>query len=113
MAEKAKQQEREAAGRAAQDGQAGHEATHVVQQSADVYQYDQATTMIRTCKTNIEAATKSGDLEINNSVSAETRSKIGAAIAAMLLPMMPSKKKFYGTLLSYIPLDGITGFCKS
>lgn len=110
MAEKAKQEEKEAADRAAQDNQAGHEATHVVQQSGDVHQYDQATTMISTCKNNIAAATKAGDLEINDAVSAEAKAKIGAAIAAMLLPMMPSKKKFYGTLLGYIPLDGITGF---
>lgn len=107
MAEKAKEQER-----AAQERQAGNDASHMVPKSADIYQYDQATTMISTCKSNIALATKGGDLEINESLSAEAKAKIGTAIAAMLLPMMPSKKKFYGTLLSYIPLDGITGFLK-
>lgn len=112
MAEKAEEQERAAAEKAAREGEAGQEASPMVQQSADVYQYDQATTMISTCKSNIEAATRAGDIEINDSLSDEAKAKIGAAIAAMLLPMMPSKKKFYGMLLSYIPLDGITGFLK-
>lgn len=112
MAKKAAAEEKAAEEKAAQDKQAGGEAAPVVQESAEVYQYDQATTMISTCKSNIGFATKSGDLEINDSVDAEAKAKIGAAIAAMLLPMMPSKKKFYGVLLNYIPLDGITGFLK-
>lgn len=112
MARQAEAQEKAAAERTTQEDQDDKEAAPVAQQSADVYQYDQATTMISTCKSNIGTATKSGDLEINESVSAAAKAKIGAAIAAMLLPMMPSKKKFYGVLLNYIPLDGITGFLK-
>lgn len=112
MARQAGEQEKAMAEQAAQDNQAGAEAGPAVALSADVYQYDQATTMITACKNNIAASTKSGDVEINDSVSAAAKAKIGAAIAAMLLPMMPSKKKFYGVLLSYIPLEGITGFLK-
>lgn len=81
-------------------------------QNTEVFQYDQATTMISTCKSNIAAVTRSGDLDISASLSADAKAKVGAVIAAMLLPMMPGKKKFYGVLLSYIPLDGITGFLK-
>lgn len=72
--------------------------------------YDQANVMINICKTNIAEATKSGDLDVKDkSATPEAKQKIAEAITAMLLPMMPSKKKFYATLLQYVPLDGVNG----
>lgn len=79
--------------------------------SAEKIFYDQASVMISTCKDNIAAATKEGDLDLNNkNVTPEIRQKVADVITAMLLPMMPSKKKFYATLLQYIPLGGAQSF---
>ncbi|WP_409966047.1 hypothetical protein PIECOFPK_02537 [Mycovorax composti] len=79
--------------------------------SAEKIFYDQASVMISTCKDNIAAATKEGDLDLNNkNVTPEIRQKVADVITAMLLPMMPSKEKFYATLLQYIPLGGAQSF---
>jgi hypothetical protein len=71
--------------------------------------YDQSVAMINKVKSNIEAVAKKGDLEISKA-SAEDKAKIGEALSAMILPMMPTKAKFYGALLDLIPTDGLNGF---
>ena len=71
--------------------------------------YDQSIQMINTAKNNLIAVTEKGDLDISKA-SAEEKKKVCEAIVAMLLPMMPSKKKFYGKLLEYLPLGGFNSF---
>ncbi|MBZ4188372.1 hypothetical protein [Niabella beijingensis] len=96
---------------AAQQKQPGENGT--AQQSADSAVYDQSVTMISNCRSNIGAVTKDQDLDLkNNTLSGEDQGRIAAAISALLLPMMPSKKKFYAQLLQYLPLDGMNGFLK-
>lgn len=73
--------------------------------------YDQANVMISNARSCLAAATEKGDVDVkSNATSAHSRQKIAEAVTAMLLPMMPSRKKFYGKLLEYIPLGGINGF---
>ncbi len=85
------------------------EATREI--SKDEIYGDQANIMIAKCKGTIADVTKKGDLDLSNkSLTKEAKAKIGEAFAAMLLPMMPSKKKFYGQILDWIPLGGINGF---
>lgn len=73
--------------------------------------YDQANVMIQTCTSHLIEATKSGDLNLkDSSLTSEVKLKIAEAITAMLLPMLPSKKKFYAILLQYIPTGGMNTF---
>lgn len=105
MAEEAKKKE-EAAKKEDQGG-----SQEAQPQTKEQVLYDQANVMISTCKSNIAEATKGGDLDVKSkSATPEARQKIAEAITAMLLPMMPSKKKFYAALLQYVPLDGVNGF---
>lgn len=72
---------------------------------------DQANVMISTARSCIAAATENGDVDVkSDATSIQSKQKIAEAITAMLLPMMPTKKKFYGKLLEYIPLGGINSF---
>ncbi len=80
-------------------------------ESAEEVWYDQANRMVSICKSNIADATGNGDLDLKDQApEPEIKHKIGEVITAMLLPMMPSKKKFYAALLDYIPLKGMDGF---
>lgn len=73
--------------------------------------YDQSVTMIDHCRRGISAVTKEQDLDLESgTLSDEDRAAIAETVSALLLPMMPSKKKFYARLLHYLPLDGINGF---
>jgi len=74
-------------------------------------QYDQSVSMIRKCREQIAAVTKDKDLDLEaSSLPDEDKARVAEAIAALLLPMMPSKKKFYAQVLQYVPLSGVNGF---
>ncbi|MFT4092325.1 MAG: hypothetical protein QM640_01705 [Niabella sp.] len=98
---------------AAQEAAAGanDDAAGSVAKTKEQILYDQANVMISTCTSKIAAAAKNSDLDMG-SQNADPGQKqlIAEAMTAMLLPMLPSKKKFYSTLLEYVPLDGLNGF---
>lgn len=74
---------------------------------------DQAINMIQNARKNLNQATINGDIDLKqNEVSTETIQIIGSIIISLLLPMMPSKKKIYATVLQYIPTDGLGEFLK-
>ncbi|SDD98685.1 hypothetical protein [Niabella drilacis] len=101
MAEDAKKQEAEAK----KDGK------DLPPQTAAQLQYDQSVSMIRKCREQIAAVTKDKDLDLAaSSLPDEDKARVAEAIAALLLPMMPSKKKFYAQVLEYLPLSGVNGF---
>ncbi|MCF3111509.1 hypothetical protein LL912_22170 [Niabella sp. CC-SYL272] len=80
-------------------------------QSANAIVYDQSVAMINTCRECIVAITEKQDLDLANpNISGEDRARMATAVTALLLPMMPSKKKFYAKLLQYLPLGGLNGF---
>ncbi|MCD2423474.1 hypothetical protein LQ567_11925 [Niabella pedocola] len=80
-------------------------------QSAAAIVYDQSVTMINTCRECIAAITEKQDLDLGDpNISGEDKARVGTAVAALLLPMMPTKKKFYAEVLQYLPLGGLNGF---
>ncbi|WP_018628359.1 hypothetical protein [Niabella aurantiaca] len=94
-----------------QQQEAGNGKESGEQSSADGIVYDQSVTMIDHCRNRIASVTKEQDVDLENSdLSGEDQACIAEAVTALLLPMMPSKKKFYAQLLHYLPLDGINGF---
>lgn len=93
----------------AEQAKANYNTASNQEQSAAQVLYDQSTAMINKCKGTIEELTKKGDLDVNK-LSPQEQQKVGELITCLLLPMMPTKKKFYGTLLNYLPLDGLNGF---
>lgn len=70
---------------------------------------DQASVMVNTVKSKIAGVVKNEDLEVSK---ADTKTKllISDALTAMVLPMFPNKGKFYGTILQWLPLNGLNGF---
>lgn len=74
--------------------------------------YDQSISMINACKGSIKSIATISDRDLNNSdkpLTDKEKEKIGEIFSALLLPMMPSKKKFYETALQYIPTS-VMGF---
>ncbi len=65
--------------------------------------YDQSTTMINKCAGNIKAVAPKSDLDLKGQLTEEQKAKAGEIFSAILLPMMPSKKKFFGIAIQYIP----------
>lgn len=78
--------------------------------SAEEAIYDQSVSMIKNSKQYLSAATENGDIEVNKETTAEVRRQISDCITGLMLPMMPSKKKFYSEILKYLPLDGMNEF---
>ncbi|MFV0607395.1 MAG: hypothetical protein ACK5NK_16325 [Niabella sp.] len=73
--------------------------------------YDQSVSMINKCKGNIKELTKEKDIKLKDGdLSDEQKAIAGEAFASLLLPMMPSKAKFYGALLKWLPFDGAGPF---
>ncbi|GAB3425662.1 hypothetical protein [Niabella aquatica] len=103
MAKAAQKQEKELKQQAGEEKSAGD-----APRTKEKLWYDQANVMINNTKACIAAATEKDDIDVkSNATSGHSKQKIAEAVTAMLLPMMPSKKKFYGKLLEYIPLGGI------
>ncbi|WP_300596655.1 hypothetical protein [Niabella sp.] len=80
-------------------------------QSMAAITYDQSVTMINTCRACIAGVTEKQDLDLSKAnLSGEDKARVATAVTALLLPMMPSKKKFYAEILQYLPLGGVNGF---
>lgn len=79
------------------------------EKSAEKILYDQSILMISKAKSNIMEVASKSDVEISNASNTD-KAKIAEAIAALTLPMMPNKGKFYGAILQYIPTGGLNSF---
>lgn len=80
------------------------EASGEKEKTQEQIYYDQSVSMINACKNNIKALTQKNDLKVKgSSLTDKEKEKIGEIFAALLLPMMPSKKKFFGAILHFIP----------
>lgn len=94
-----------------QEAEAKKQGNGPTPQTVAQIQYDQSVSMIRKCREQIADVTKESDLDLEAStLSDKDKAEVAAAIAALLLPMMPSKKKFYAQVLEYLPLNGVNGF---
>ncbi|HOZ85302.1 MAG TPA: hypothetical protein PK191_07420 [Niabella sp.] len=71
--------------------------------------YDQSILMISKARANIMEVASKSDVEISHASNAD-KAKIAEAIAALTLPMMPNKGKFYGAILQFIPTGGLNSF---
>lgn len=71
--------------------------------------FDQAALMINRASGYLSDVAKEKDLDLANATF-QQKQKIFEAVTMMLLPMMPSKKKFYARLLQALPLGGLNDF---
>jgi len=83
--------------------------TKILQQKLDAKKPELGAVMVNDARKSIADATRPGETDLKK-LPAKEKAAAGAAITAMTLSMLPTKKALYAKLLSYLPLSGPLGF---